>query len=380
MKFTTAFRKIAAMNHRNKVIQGSQGASKTYSILQKWILTASKSKERQHCTIVRSTYPELEGGPLKDFLDICEKEGVNFTGTKKPARYRVKGWLFEFLSFDRDSKGLGARRDRLYINEAKDIPWKTARQIINRTHVERIFDFNPTEYFWAHEQFVDVGDCDFVKLTYKDNEELPEAERDSIEKHAPWGTNPDENYWRVFGLGELGFVEGLIFPKYELFDELPGKTRFKTCYGLDFGWTHPMGCVRLDYDKRNAATYVTEIFYSPEASYEDLCAAIKSDPHYRGQPVICDAQGAREIMDLRKPPYGLKTMACDKSAGIVSDIRRLKKNKLFVHRSSKNLIELELKKYKWKSVKGKFIEYPEDENNHLIDPMRYCNTFLMNIS
>ena len=101
------------------------------------------------------------------------------------------------------------------------MPWKIARQLISRTHKERIFDFNPVQKFWAHEQYVDVDDCNFVKLTYKDNEYLPISEVEDIEKHAPWGTNPDENFWRVYGLGEVGYTENMILAGYKTFKELP---------------------------------------------------------------------------------------------------------------------------------------------------------------
>lgn len=380
MRFTNSYRKIAKLKHKNKVIQGSQGGGKTYNILIRWILKALYSDEKQICSIVTSTFPALRDGALKDFLEICENNNIVFSGTKHPSVYKIRKWTFQFFSIDKENKGLGGRRDRLFINEANRIDWKIARHLINRTHRERIFDFNPVESFWAHEQFVDVDDCDFLKLTYKDNELLPKAEIEGIEKHAPWGTNPDPNYWRVFGLGEIGFVEGVIFPNYETFEELPQGRRFKTCYALDFGWNDPMGCVRVDYDKFNSELYVTEIFYSPEATHEQLVNAIKNDPHYRKQIIVCDSQGLREIMDLRKSPYGLNTISCDKSAGLVSDYRRLKKNKLFIHKSSKNLLELELPNHKWKEVKGRFIEYPEDDYNHLIDPIRYGNTFLMNNS
>ena len=173
METTQALLKLSKLKHRIKVIQGSQGAGKTIAILQRWILLASISTESQLCTIVTDTYPNLRSGALKDFQDICRNEEIRYSGTKTPTVLKINNWVFEFFSVDRELKGVGARRDRLFINEAPRIKWKIARQLINRTHKEVILDFNPISHFWAHEQYVDVGDCDFLKLTYKDNHMLP---------------------------------------------------------------------------------------------------------------------------------------------------------------------------------------------------------------
>ena len=211
MKLTNSFVKISGMRKRIKVVQGSQGASKTYSILQLWILLSLKSKTHQHCTIITSTMPLLRSGAIKDLEQILNYDKIIYHRIKNPFIYKIGAWTFEFLSFDRDNKGLGGRRDRLFINEANRMRWAIVRPLIARTHKEVFLDFNPSSRFWAHKQFVDTGDGEFVKLTYKDNEYLPDAEKLEIERYAPWGSSPDSNYWRVYGLGEIGFVSVKLF-------------------------------------------------------------------------------------------------------------------------------------------------------------------------
>jgi len=333
MIFTTAISRIAAMTHKIKVVQGSQGAGKTGGILRIWVLKALRHDTVQFCSIVTDTFPNLESGAIKDFLQICEEENITYSGTKKPSVYKINNWTFQFFSVDKESKGIGARRDRLYINEAHRMPWETARQLINRTHVEVILDFNPSRKFWAHEQYVDVDDCDFIKLTYKDNEMIPESEREAIERTAPWGKVPDANFWRVYGLGELGFVEGVIFKNYKTFTELP-PAKYKKMIGVDFGWEDPMVAMMVHVDERNKRIFWRELFYASHASEHDLVAVIKNDPEYRGCVVICDSSDPRSIMRLRK--MGLKTMGADKRAGLSSDIRSLKQYELYVHEDSEN--------------------------------------------
>lgn len=363
------------MTHKTKVVQGSQGAGKTGGILRIWVLKALRSDEAQFCSIVTDTFPNLESGAIKDFLQICEQEDIALYGTKKPAVYHINKWTFQFFSVDKVGKAIGARRDRLYINEGNRISWDIARQLINRSHVERIIDFNPTRKFWAHTQYVDVADCDFIKLTYKDNEKLPESEREDIERTAPWGKVPDANFWRVYGLGEIGFVEGTIFKNYKTFKELP-PAKYKKMIGVDFGWEDPMVAMMVHVDERNKRIYWREIFYASHASYSDLVSAIKQDPQHRGCVVICDSSDPRAIMKLRK--RGLKTMGADKRAGLSSDIRSLKQYELFIHEDSENA-KAEANEYRWQKKNDAFIDYPDQKcDDHAMDAGRYPSTIMIN--
>jgi phage terminase large subunit len=375
VKLTTSFKKIAKLRHLNKVVQGSQAAGKTYSILQRWILLAVKSDNTQLCTIATDTMPNLRGGAIKDFEDICKREGVEYYRIKNPTyTFYINDWTFEFFSVDKENKGLGNRRDRLFLNEANRIPWKTARQLINRTHGERIFDFNPVSKFWAHDQFVDTGDCDFIKLTYKDNECIPEEERISIERYAPGGASPDENYWRVYGLGLTGFVEGIIYPNSKEYDKLPlGK--YQSVIGVDFGWKDPLVAVMVHIDRKNKRLYWRELFYASEAKYPDFAKAIKSDNEFTGQNLFCD-HAPRDIMDLRK--RGLKAMLADKKGGLSSNIRRIKQYELFIHKDSTNLLR-ERNNYKWQMKGDDIIDYPDQScEDHGMDAGQYGSIILLN--
>ena len=375
IRATTGLKKIGALKHKTKVIQGSQGASKTFSTLIIWILKALKAKTPQYCSIVTATFPALRDGALKDFMTICSLFGISPKGTKSPAVYKIGKWTFQFFSVDKENKGLGARRDRIFINEANRMPWKIARQLINRTHVERIFDFNPVKEFWAHTQFVNVGDCDFIKLTYKDNEALPETEIEAIEKHAPWGLVPDPNFWRVYGLGEIGFAEGVIFD-YTTFQHYPEDIDFKIMYGVDFGWEDPLTCVKVSFDKENNNFYLEEIFYNSHAYLEELANDMR-DKGYSKQVVVCD-NDPLNIMTLRK--QGIKSIGIKKKPKLENNIKHLRQFKILVKEDSYNLIS-ELSNYSYKSVEtanGTMFEpYPSDgQDDHALDAFRYAATTL----
>ena len=374
MYATTAFKKILQLKHLNKVIQGSQGAGKTYSIILRWVLMALRSDTPQFCSIVTATFPALRDGAIKDFEVICDSLGIDYQKTKTPYLFVIGKWKFNFFSVDKENKGLGARRDRLFINEANRVHWKIARQLINRTHVERIFDFNPSSSFWAHQYFVDVKDCKFIKLTYKDNEKLPQAEIDSIEKYAPWGSNPDENFWRVYGQGEIGFVEGQIFKGYHKFKELPDAD-YQTAIGLDFGVNDPTAAVKVWADHKNKRLYWKQMFYAGNDSISNLIEAIKVHPDFAKDIIIADHELV-EISTLKRA--GLKAITANKSGGIMGRIRAIKEYKLYIHEESEDLIR-EMDSYQYQQDKnGNIIDYPDQRcDEHAIDAGGYASIFMI---
>ena len=359
---TTAFKRVGKLKHKNKVIQGSQGAGKTFSILLIWILKALKSKEPQHCSIVTATFPALRDGALKDFFTVCKLLGIEIQGTKTPAVYKIGLWTFQFFSVDKENKGLGSRRDRLFINEANRMPWTIARQLINRTHKERIVDFNPVSEFWAHTQFVNVGDCDFLKLTYKDNEALPLTEVESIEKHAPWGILPDANFWRVYGLGEIGIQEGCI---YENWKEGEFDYSLPFVWGMDFGYVNdPTTLVRVAKDKHNI--YIQEHLYDKGLStmqiYERIKEIVKDE-----EVIIADNSEPRLIGELQE--MGILIYPCIKGRdSIRAGIAAIKEYMIIADPNSFNL-KTELNNYCWNP---KLSNVPMDDYNHGCDAFRYA--------
>jgi phage terminase large subunit len=371
MQLTTSFHRIRELNHPVKIIQGSQGAGKTYSILLRWILMACTRNTPEVCSIVTDTLPALRSGAIRDFTNICTQSDIPFTGTKSPFIYKIRNWTFEFYSVDKDSKARGGRRHRLFINEANRMSWKTSQQLISRTHNEVIVDFNPVEEFWAHHNFVNVQECDFLKLTYKDNEQLPQREIESIERHAPWGSVPDENYWRVYGLGELGFVEGQIFKGYQKFTEYP-EGNYIDSFGVDFGDVDPMTCVYVRHYPDRRELYWKELFYATAANIDDLALAILAHPGGGELPVFCD-HDPKLIRMLRE--LGITAMNANKKGGLTADLRAIKQCRVLVHEDSASLIK-EMDNYKYQFKNDMFIDYPDQRcSEHGIDAAKYGSLY-----
>jgi len=117
------------------------------------------------------------------------------------------GSQIEFFSSDNGDKLRGARRDRLFINEANNVTKDAFDQLEVRTKEFVFLDWNPTNEFWFYTDIKDKrDDVDFITLTYKDNEALSPEIVKAIEQR-----KGNKQWWKVYGLGELGEVEGKIY-------------------------------------------------------------------------------------------------------------------------------------------------------------------------
>ncbi len=376
MELTNTFSKIVNLgNSPMKIVQGGQGASKTISILQIWIIKAQRSNKKQYCNIVSATFPHLRDGAMKDFIEICERDNISHLHNKSDHTFIINKWIFRFFAVDKEHKSRGGRRDRLFLNEANGIPWEIARHLIGRTHGETIIDFNPEKKFWAHTYFIDPKNCSHLTVTYKDNHVLPKNEIDRIEMYAPWGSIPNENFWRVYGEGKLGFTEGTIF-HYQTFKEPRTSSSMLAAFGLDFGWTDPLAFVRVDFDKKRKHLYWQELVYERNLKYSNLALFLKNHKKYnKNFHTICDSADPRSIMVLRQYAWMHRFWKANKTK-IAVGIRQLNQYKIFVHEDSKNLLE-EMNDYTYKKVGDYFTDEPQMKSpDHAIDACRYASQFL----
>lgn len=342
------------------VNQGGQGSSKTISILQLLVLIALKSKRKLYFTIASYALTHLRGGALRDFENILQAEGINVAQVRNRAesRYYLGRCEFEFVGIEgNEARATGPRRDILYINEAnKRIDYRVFELMNARTRVATFIDFNPSAEFWYHKKVQPHFKHELIRSTYLNNKFLPERERQNIlEKRDKPGF---ENWWKVYGLGELGQLDGAIFTNWEFgeFDDtLPHN------YGLDFGVKDPDALVKVAVDRKAKKLYWKEELYESGLSTDELHKKIQK---VGDKLIIGDNAALRTIKDLEKKGMNIKSVVKGK---VVDDIKALMDYRLIIDPESYNL-ERELNSYIWLDKKG---EVPIDDFNHLIDAGRY---------
>lgn len=375
---TTCRRKIHALNKRIQVIQGGTSAGKTVNILIDKILNYAIIHPGEVITVVTDSFPNLRTGAMRDFLDICRETNIDKIATWNKTNstlYLPNNSLVEFYSVD-TMGAHGARRDVLYVNEANRISWDTFSQLEVRTRKKVILDFNPVNEFWAHKELVNNEmrtDVDFIKLTYKDNEALYEETINAIEMRRGDGQN---NWWRVYGLGEIGSLEGNVYEGWTTIDEIPAEAKLLR-YGVDFGFSNDPTAVVAVFEGENGDIYLKQELCQTKLLTPDLIAKLKEIIERDGDALfVCDNARPEIIAELRA--NGIRAIACDKTAGEKMNGKRynieLVMRRKIHYRSCDKELEREYLTYRWRVKKstGETLDEPEDGNDHCMDAIAYA--------
>tara|TARA_R100001510_G_C7656742_1_gene217097 strand:+ start:4084 stop:5250 length:1167 start_codon:yes stop_codon:yes gene_type:complete len=369
---TTAIKKLYKLNKRIKVVCGGTSAGKTFGIIPILIDKAIKNPNLE-ISIVSESVPHLRRGALKDFLKIMMilNRYRDFQFNKSTLKYNFSnGSYIEFFSTDMPDKLRGARRTDLYINECNNIPFDAYQQLMVRTSNDVWLDYNPTSSFWVDREVINSNDVDFITLTYKDNEALPdtivkeiESAKEKAKKSTYW-----KNWWKVYGLGQLGSLEGVCIPDWREI-QLPNDARI-LCYGMDFGYSNDPTSVVAMY-KYNDSFIFDEIIYKKGLLNRDISNLLKT---YDVNDIIyADSAEPKSIAELNH--YGHIVYPVKKGRDSINyGLNLINQNKIFITSRSKNLIN-ELRNYVWMSDKqGNVLNKPIDAYNHSIDALRYAIT------
>jgi len=364
---TTSINKLLKLKKFIKGIQGGSSAGKTYGIIPIEIDYAIKHKGTE-TSIVSESIPHLKRGAMRDFKKIMMSTNrwIDSHWNATDFRYTfTNGSFIEFFSADNSSKLRGARRDRLYLNECNNIDFNSFTELAMRTKHSIFLDWNPSNEFWFHTELKEEDNVDFIILTYKDNEAAPQTAVDFIEKaqkkaltSAYW-----ENWYRVYGLGEIGMLEGVIFSNWKQINQLPSDARL-VGIGLDFGYTNdPTAAVEVY--TWNGQRILNELVYRTGMINSDIAKILPDNV-----PIYADSSEPKSIEEIRR--YGKTIKGVTKGKDSINfGIQIMQSQEYLVTSNSTNLIK-ELRGYIWDTDKtGARLNKPIDFNNHSIDGLRY---------
>lgn len=366
-QLTTATRKIAKLSKRIRGIAGGTSAGKTISSLQYLIDDAQSDKTSTLTSVVSESFPHLKRGAMRDFLNIMQEHGYyeDSRWNKTDYTYTFEtGSKIEFFSADQPSKVRGPRRDRLFVNEGNNIPYEAFDQLLVRTREYAIVDWNPTHEFWFYEHILNQRtDVDFITLTYKDNEALDPNIVADIESHIN-----NKNWWAVYGLGQLGEVEGRVYKDWAIIDEIPHEARLVR-RGLDFGYSQDPAAL-VDIYEYDGGYIWDEQLYQKGMSNQAIAEFVKNLPEPQTL-VIADSAEPKSIDEIKM--YGINILPAVKGPGSVNQrIQFVQSKRIRTTKRSVNLIK-EYRNYLWKTDKeGRILPVPEDGNDHALDGGGYA--------
>jgi len=363
-KATTATRKLSKLNKRIRGVAGGTSASKTVSILLLLIDYAQNKKfKNKLISVVSESFPHLKRGVIRDFMNIMTEHNyfVQKDWNKTDYIYTFPtGTRIEFFSADQPGKVRGPRRDILFLNEANNIPYETYTQLEIRTQDIIWLDWNPVSEFWWYEEILGHMECDFLTLTYKDNEELHKNIVQTIEAR-----KGNKNWWKVYGLGQLGEAEGRIYTGWKMVDDVPFEARLER-YGMDFGYTNDPTAIVKIY-RYNNGFILDEMTFLKGLSNKQISDILLND---KKALVIADSAEPKSIDEISS--YGINIQPAQKGQGsVLQGIQYVQQQQISVTKRSLNVLK-EYRNYLWETDKdGKIINTPEHPFSHTMDAIRY---------
>ena len=353
--------------------RGGTRSTKTYSALQFLVFLAVGLSCKKLISVVSETLPHLKKGAIRDFEEILQREGIIAGSLLDDPRWNAtdrvftfsSGTIIEFFSADSPGKVHGPSRDILFINEGQNIRWETANQLMIRTREFVIVDYNPTHEFWAHTELATDPRFKQIVSTYKDNRFLTPAQVEDIERG-----KKNANWWRVYGLGLTGQLEGVIY-QFEQIDRMPDNAGLVRIGGLDYGFTNSKTAgVDILADVRRKRLYLDEMFYGGGMHNFDIIAALNAHGFpKKGPRLYADCAEPKANSEIKLA--GFNVWPSDKGKEITYQISFIQGWEIYVTKTSTNLIH-EFRNYLWDTDRdGNRLNHPIKEFDHAMDAFRY---------
>jgi len=345
---------------------GGTRSSKTYSLCQLMIYYCLMNTD-VIVSIVRKSLPALRGSVMRDLIEILKQMDIYRVDLHNKTEHIYKfpnGSMIEFFSVDDEQKLRGRKRNILWANEANELSFEEFNQLNFRTTDKLYFDFNPSDtYHWLYDLLL-KDESVRIHSTYKDNQFLSE----NIIKQIQDLINVDEEYYKIYCLGEQATAKSAIYTHQKPFTEYPDKID-NTIYGLDFGYNHPTSLVKVS--KIENKLYWEEIIYKSYLTSSDLIKLMDDLQISKTTDIVCDYARPEIIEDLRRAGYNPK----DAIKNVKEGIDVVKSQELYIHQNSINLWK-EVRAYKWKTSGDKVLDEPVKLNDDGMDAGRYASLYL----
>lgn len=212
-------------------------SGKTYAALQYLFVKCIELPDLV-CTVVGEDIPNLKRGALRDAIRIINttpevKQYLSGYNQQDRIFLFQKNSLIEFTSYEDEQDAKSGKRHILFVNEANGLPWEIVWQLRIRSNLppfsKRIYDYNPSATFWAHDKLINKPGVRLFITDHRHNRFLTQQQHDEIEGI------PDPESWRVYARGLTGNMKGLIYKNWIQTREQPGNVD-ATIWAIDYGY------------------------------------------------------------------------------------------------------------------------------------------------
>jgi phage terminase large subunit len=376
VKVTRVFLENRDSEQKILVNRGGARSSKSYSIMQLLIDRFFTLNGRQ-ILIARKTSPALRRSCYRDCIRYLKRLDLYSEVDEEKALLALhyKDSLIQFVGLDDPEKIKSTGWNDIFMEEANEFVYEdfivlSTRMSENDQGVRNklFMAFNPIDTFhWIKEKLVDGNRTDIQEIhsSYLDN---PFLSDDYIQSLLDL-EEQDPNYYRIYGLGEWGRLENLIYHNWDIAERMP-ENPDEVFYGLDFGYNAPSALVKIMI--KDEELWEEELLYETGLTNTDLIREVKTLIPAKERPnkyLFCDSAEPDRIQEFEEA--GFVVLGADKN--VKTGIDMVQRQKVHVLRDSTNLIK-EKRSYSWKVDRRttRILDEPIKFNDHLMDAERYA--------
>jgi phage terminase large subunit len=241
-----------------------------------------------------------------------------------------------------------------------------------RTRLFTFLDYNPVAEFWIHDKVIPFPENTFIHSTYLDAINVLEG---SVVRNIESNKEKDKNWWNVYGLGNTGRIEGLVYPNLTIVDSVPAIDKACVVYGLDFGYaSHPTVLVKNTIQNDNL--YSEELIYETGMTNQQIANMMEEFEIKKNYDIIiADSAEPKSIEEIHQ--YGFNILPVKKGADSVEHgHQRVNQFKQYWTKSSTNCIKEQRNFMYIKDKSGKLTEKTTHFFSHGMDARRYAISYI----
>lgn len=371
---TPVFEKIAKTTKKIIVNVGGARSSKSYSTCQ-YLIQKFNNEKNISILISRKTLPSLRITAMKTFInmlkdykrfDLCE-----YNKMERVIYFPNNNNYVYFTSIDDPEKVKSTEFNYIWFEEAIELSWEEYIILLTRLSAQRndneenkmILTLNPSDtQHWINQKLIHDQDVEFIYSRYQDNPTLSESYIRTLENLS----KQDEQFYKIYTLGEWATPENIIFNKWNTTNYLPFD--LEPIYGLDFGYNAPTALTEVRYHPIYNKLYLKQRLYETGLDADQMKKKIIDSIYPKKAFCYADPEDPRAIDMLYNA--GVNVFKADKD--VHAGIRYMKSFEIEVHVDSVDGIK-EMRNYKWKKDKnGNVLEEPVKFLDHFIDAARYA--------
>ena len=382
----TRFWSKFAQPQKTKIFYGGAGSGKSLSIAQ-YFLSLLCNNDGKRRAVLRKTFPSMATTTYLVLKDVLSDWGVPYKENKTKHYFEVGRNKLYYLSLDNPEKIKGGEFSDIWLEESTEFTKDDYLQLEIRLSRDResenphmFMSFNPIDAnHWcvklAEEALEDRKNFLVMHSTYHDNIRfLSRSFVRSLEKLI----ESDENYYRVYCLGEPGILKNIIYRNYVIENPLDWPSyifKAPTAYGLDFGFNNHMVLIQIYMFE--GIPYIVERYAKDKKTTEDLYIWMNENNISSTAEIWADSARPDQIQSLCESKeingvqyHGFNVLPAKKD--VIAGIDAVKSRRLHISSDSPRIIT-EIKGYKYKENKdGVVLEEPVKFRDDAMDSIRYC--------